>query len=200
MLNNENDKKSESDYTGEFEATAAVLSSLREQVEELEKKLRLARGTGDVWVEATAAVASLPPATVEELVERLLRRDIMTTAALSRAIGVPVTRVQEAIRQKRPQVHNLGSPDQARWSWRIGDKASTAEVNALVERLISDSPMTFREICQASGVREGLVQGALVEIRRARKDILNLGTPNRGRWFIPAHARPAHLPPKNRKE
>lgn len=200
MLTNDKDSKNQNqdDYSGELEAHQAVLSSLREQVEELEKKLRMARGTGDVTAEAAAAAHR--PATLEEQVEGLLRREIMTTAEVARTLSVPASRVLEVIRKSRARVANLGSPDQARWTWRVGDKATTAEIHALVERLISDSPMTFREICQASGVREGLVQGALIEIRRARTDILNLGTQSKGRWFIPTKARPAHLAAKGRKE
>lgn len=200
MLNDDKitqDNKIET-YSGEFETTGAVLSSLREQIDELEKKLRMARGTGDVTAQAETA-AKRQPTTIEEQVERLLRHEILTTSAISKALAIPVGKVTEILKRKRPQIANLGSPDQARWSWRIGDKSTTKEIYDLVERLISDSPMSFREIVSASGVRDGLVQGALIEIRRARTDILNLGTQARGRWFIPAKARPAHLTPKGSK-
>lgn len=199
MLTDNNNKNSEElhieTYSGEIESAAAVLSSLREQVDELEKKLRMARGTGDF-----APMRAETQPTLDEQIEQLLRHEILTTTAIAKVLGVPVGKVTEFLKKKRSQVANLGSPDQARWSWRIGDKATTKEIYDLVERLITDSPMSFREVVSASGVRDGLVQGALIEIRRARTDILNLGTQARGRWFIPARAKPAHLTPKARKE
>lgn len=188
----------------ELENIEATLAALRERANaltleatKLEKFVKAARGSRDVTKEAAAARAL----TLPEQIEVELRRQIMTTEALARAIGAPAASVVEALKSVRRRVADIGTQEQARWTWRLVEgQATTEEVRVLVERLITDQPMTFQDLVRATGLREGLIQGALVDIRRVRQEILDLGTKHRARWFLPIHARPAYLGPKRRKE
>lgn len=194
--------RSAEEIAADLEHTKASIASLSEQVNELEAKVRLARGTGNVAGEAATAVAEAKPsaATLVEQVEVLLRQQIMTTDELARAVGQPRDRVLAALKSVRAKVHNLGAPDRARWSWRLGNEARPADLRALVERLISHAPMEFRDLVTATGAREGLIQGHLVEIRKT-KPVVDLGTPGRARWFLmPEGARDARLERHRKKQ
>lgn len=200
------DKEESKDLVGELENVEATLAAAREravalakEVDELEQKFRIARGT-ERDVEAPPPAPKPKPLTLVGRIEEQLRRQIMTTGQLAKALGESEERVFTAIRTVRPKVVNLGSPERARWSWRVGSDVPAPELRALIERLLMDQPMSFRDIIQATGAREGLIQGALVDIRRARTDIYDLGTPSRARWFILMGARNAHLEPRRSKE
>lgn len=193
----------------EFTDVNNKIKALEDEIELLKKSVRLAKGTKDVGQEAAEAlrqarqgaepvtpvsVVETKPLTLAEQIEQILRREFMTTEQLSRAVGASVSKVSEALKSARPKVINLGSVDRPRWSWRVGSTAKPSELRNLIERLISYEPMEFRQIVNATGAREGLVQGHMVEIRKARKDVYDMGTPGRARWFIlPETARPAHL-------
>lgn len=192
-----------------MEGVEATINTLQEQIDELKSRLRLARGTDDLTKAAAeaarnaAAVTPLPrPLTLEEQIEAHLRRQIMTTAQLSKALGVPADQVLASVKRVRSKVHNLGTPDLAKWTWRIGNDAPPAELRALVERLISFMPLEFREIVTATGARDGLVQGHLVELRKVKNVVdLGAGSSSKARWFLmPENARDARLPRRGKTE
>ena len=176
--------------------------------------MRMARGTGDVSAAAAQAVAQVnkeqtmtqeagvvetKAATLAEQIEQHLRRRIMTTPELSRAVGVPVDEVTAQLKTMRGKVTNLGTPSHARWSWRVGSDATPQELRSLIERLIQFQPMEFRELVHATGARDGLVQGHLVEIRKTN-DVLDFGTPGRARWFLmPGKVRNARLKKRSKE-
>lgn len=198
-------RNEESEVYGPFEAVGPVdvetalaemrstLARQQEEIERLRKQVKLARGTSDVKDKAAEALAATKALTPGQAVEAQLRANIMTTDDLSKATGYTREEVLGIIKANRPKIHNLGTPDRGRWSWRIGSDAPPQELRALVERLITFAPMEFRELVTATGAREGLIQGHLVELRRA-KPVVDLGTPGRARWFLmPARARDASL-------
>lgn len=198
----------------DLDTTIANLHIVREQakeladhVEELEKRLSLARGTGDVTERARIAAemdvaapvamprtktAPLPaapkkPATTKERVEGALRGHSMNTAQISKATGLSIGKVSEALRQLRVdrRVTNVGSEDFPKWTRRIGNDTPTSELNAEVRRLISDAPMTMQELVEATGALTSRVSGCIVDIQRRNPDrILNLGNPRRARWLL----------------
>ena len=176
---------------GNTELAAAQISMLQEQLDELKRQLRVARGTADVTREAAQVV------TLAQRVEQLLRQEIMTLDQLARELEVPAGKVVAVLREHKASVHNVGSEDRPRWTWKIGDQTPTRELTALVLRLITDQPMTTAELVQATGARASRVGGSIVEIQRSGAKVLDLGTGVRSRWFVlSAHARDARLPPK----
>lgn len=184
-----------------FQAIEASLTSARERavqltkdVEELETKLRHARGTGDVTAQAAKAVA---PPTIAQKIETALRANVFALPELAKAIGETTGKTGAAIRAMRKNLGNLGTPARARWVWRIGEQATTAELTDMIKHLISDQPLTTAELVAVTGVRLSRVSGALVAIQRSGMNVYNLGTPHRHRWFVvPSIVRGATLPPK----
>lgn len=178
------------------------VKALRKEAEELEKKVKLAKGTGDVQEQAQEAVrlaTATRPATLVEQIETHLRQKFMSPEELSRAIGVSTDKVVAAVKTVKTKVHNLGTRDRPRWTWKLDNAAEPKDLRALVERLISYAPMEFRQIVEATGVRDGLIQGHMVEIRKLH-DVFDMGTPGRARWFMmPPNARNARLQVKKRK-
>lgn len=161
----------------------ATLSMLREQVDELEKKLR-ARGTGDVREQAEAAVERVAPKpTLASRLEVSLRSRSLSAADLAREVGESVGRVSAALRALGAKVHNVGSMDAPRWTWVHGDEISTTELYALVERLLREQPMYLQEIVVATGARQNRINGILVRLQRDRRGVVNIGSRVKARWF-----------------
>ena len=184
-------KDQESQNQGiDIEHVEATLSTLQEQVEQLRKQVALARGTREV-------VPATQPQTLAQRVERELREHIMSLDQLVHKLEAPAGKVAAVLKEHRPQLHNVGTEDRARWTWKIGDATSTKELRTLVERLIEDQPLTTAELVQATGARAGRVGGAIVEIQRSGANVLDLGIGGKGRWFVvSAKARDARLKPK----
>lgn len=156
---------------------------------------KMPRGTGDV-TDAAAAAAAQPAPTVRERVEAQLRRSSMDVRELARAIGASVNEVTGVIRQalKDGLVANVGMAEHPVFTWRIGDSTSAAELTETVLRLISERPMSTRDLTAATGARFTRVGGAIVAIQRSGRQILDLGSGRAGLWFVVSeHARDARL-------
>lgn len=180
----------------------ALLSGIRRAADRLEQ--RLARGTGDVTEQANAARGQAPSQPVKrpsliEQTERILTERSLSQAELVRELGVPAGRVSQVIKDLRPKLYNMGTEDEPRWTFRIGDVGGTETLYPLVERLIREQPMTTSQLVAATGARESRVQGAVIHLQRTRTGILNLGRANAGRWFlVPEGVKIARLEPKRR--
>lgn len=183
-----------------IEHIAAVLSTAREEAARLATDLTKLQSRLDA-----AREAGTPPQTRAETqdarsaIEAALSKESMDVAQLARATGESVGRVGGLIRSLRDagKVHNVGSADHPMWAWRIGDDT---EARVLIERvrvLISERPMTTRELVSATGARPSRVSGALVAIQRGTDKVLDLGSPRLGRWFLVPEARVARLKPKH---
>lgn len=187
----------------------AVLATIQEQADDLINKLRFARGSKDVTQQATVAVKQVKnQQTQEEQQESLesrirlaLQRESLSIKQLVKAVGAEPSVIERTLRklQQTKLAYNVGSAQYPVWTWRIGDSSTHADLVATLVRLISERPMTTRELIDATGARFQRVSGALVTILRGQdKDkVLNLGTQKTGRWFmIGENARPAALAPK----
>lgn len=166
----------------------------RKEREDLERALKLARGTGDVREQAAAAVAMVKgngkgKVTLQTQIEQALRGEHapMSMTALAKEIGVGVGKVAACMRELKRKgcVYNLGTEDHPCWIWVVGDKTATRELNDHVARLITYTPMTFAQLLAATGARRGRVSGALVEVQKTRSDWKNLGDDRTYRWFLP---------------
>jgi len=180
------------DLATQFAELRAQVTKQEEELEQLRKQVR-AKGTRDFPPRVAEEVLQPKPRTLTEEIEAQLRAHILSTDELAKVTGRSREEVQAVLKAQRPKLHNLGTPERARWSWRVGNEAAPPELRSLVERLISFAPMEFRDLVAATGAREGLIQGHLVEIRKV-KPVVDLGTPGRARWFLmPSTARDATL-------
>lgn len=183
----------------DMEHIAAVLSTAREEaarlatdLDKLQERLAAAREAGPAPL--TRYVAQ----DARSAIEAALTRESLDTAQLARVIGEPVGKVGGLIKALRDagKVHNVGSVEYPMWTWRIGDDTEAAELTAVVRRLISERPMTTRELITATGARASRVSGAVVSIQRGAAKVLDLGSPRLARWFLVTDGRDAHLAPK----
>lgn len=198
----------------EFTRIEANLRIVQEQAKELEEhtadllaRLKLSRGTGDVTEEAKVAQQvktarmprqARPPRQPKEQVEAVLRGTSMNIPHISKATGLSINKVTEAVRSLRAdqKIVNVGSEDFPQWTVRVGDNASTKDLNAEVHRLINERPMTTQELMHFTGARLSRVSGALIQLQRTER-VLNRGTARRAKWFmVDERAVDARLPPK----
>jgi hypothetical protein len=188
------------------EDQAVLLSLARENTEALAKvraELRLAKGTRDVTGDAAKAVAiAAPPTTVvlpppvapandtgpslAERVEQTLRNGIHSLDDLCKIVRAPAGPVSAILKRARAhrQIYNVGSEERPRWVWILGDEAPTREVYAMVALLIADRPFEFSELQAATGARRGRVSGAIVDLQKHGRRVVNRGQANRARWFL----------------
>lgn len=170
---------------------------------ELEKAIRLARGTRQN-VQPVAAVADQ---TLAEKLETVLRGPDapVSLVEIARVTGEPAGKVSAELRRLRglkcptrsPDdaadarlVYNHGTDFEPRWAWVIGDQTTTAELSDAVERLITVRPYTFAELTLATGARRGRLSGVLVRFQREGRDIVNEnGTDRQYRWKMRAARR-----------
>ena len=172
---------------------AAVLADMQRQIKELQEKLSLARGTEEIT----------PPVRMEltEKIEHTLRSKICTTAELAKTINEPLIKVQEKLKAIRRHLADVGTPEEARWVWRIGDDTPASELRRMVAMLIEGRTLTTAELTRITGARMSRVNGVIVELQRDPEvPIYNLGSQFRAKWLIlPKEAKPAKLPPKANK-
>ncbi len=194
----------------------ANLRIVQDQAKELEEhtadllaRLKLSRGTGDVTEDAKIAqqvrTARLPrqarpPRQPKEQVEATLHGVSMNIPHIAKATGLSINKVTEAVRSLRAdqKIVNVGSEDFPQWTYKIGDKAGTQELNAEVKRLITERPMTTQELMHFTGARLSRVSGALINLQRTEERLLNRGTARRAKWFlVDDRAVVSRLPPKS---
>lgn len=213
-----NENKSITDDIERITATLQVAKQqakeLEKAVEEMERKIVLARGTGDVTEQAQAATDEVaeevngsevqevaqgtPRSTpvvrarqstrlsVRDRVELALRRESMNTVQLAKEVNESISRVHDVLKALKAErkLYNLGSAEYPVWTIRIGDHTPTPELNRHVRRLVMERPMTLREIVDATGARLTRVSGAIVHLQRTEPQFLNLGTARVARWFL----------------
>ena len=189
--------------TNTYSEDAAIimqnLQTVKKQTEDLEIQLKqvLARGTGDVTAQAKEVTATLA-----SRLEELLKFKPHTLDELAKATKLPAIKLMNDLKtfKSEKKVSNVGTEIRPRYFWKVGANPGTKETQDAVLRLISDTPLSFAEICVATGTKGSLVQGALVEIRRSGAQVQNYGTKTRARYFIlPANAIDARLEPKPKK-
>ncbi len=180
-----------------------TLTIAREQAKELERvvlefenRLKQVQGTRDVTEQAKEArrvaqqdvqIQEERPADLRGRMEQALKRESLTPAQISRTTGEslgPVADMLKLMKQK-DLVYNVGSQEYPLWTYRIGDNTSTPELMKTIRRLISERPMTTRELIDATGARMSRVSGAMVAMLRGKEfQILNMGHKRVARWFL----------------
>ena len=209
MYGEQRNPEDQSTFVGdEFARLELALTTIATTLKDL--KVR-AKGTKDLTAKAREAVtiAAQPAVIVPEItlrakIETALRTKSLDATELARAVAAPASKVQDEIRalRKEARIANVGVAEHPIWTWRVGDHTSLAELRQTIERLISERPMTTRELTDATGARFTRVGGAIVEVQRSGKKILNMamvGSGRAGRWLLIEHARDARLQPKKPK-
>lgn len=160
------------------ESNAKIQDQLDENkraLEELTRKLKLARGTQDIpridvpEPPVAPKVARVRDPSLAEKIEAVLRSNTATPAALASSLGVPGHKISAALRQLGDKVVDVGAIGSPMLSWVIGDEAPASELFPLVQRLLRVRPMTFAEIIRFTGAREKRCSGAIVHIQRDEK-------------------------------
>ena len=145
-----------------------------QQAKEPAKPARLARG-------------SAPPKEPMTLDKLLQEHPPMSRPQLAKILDVSEQQVDELTKalEDKGAVINLGPALEPRWTWKAGEGASPEELTDHVVRLISDRPMTWRELLYATGASHARLSGAL---ERARKEYgaenVRPDTPRKAVWFI----------------
>lgn len=169
---------------------ALIEEQARAERLEIDRALKLARGTGDYREQAAAAIAQTTeqrePRTLTEKIERALRAHDMTFEQLVKDVGEPSGRVQAVMSKLRAaeKVYNIGTGDRPRWLWVIGDETEPAELRAVVMRLIRKRSWLFSELLAATGARRGRVSGVIVDLQRTGANIVNEGTERLAKWRL----------------
>lgn len=169
---------------------------------------RIARGSLNVTTEAAQVVAefdaeptkpgrkvkrSMPapaaptPEDRSAQLERSLRAAPGSITEIAGRLKIPSNHVAIALRtlKRGGQVHNIGSAEQPRWTWVVGEDATPAELTSALESLLRDRPMTLRELVSATGAPYKRVSTTIVAIQRRGAKVENRGTATRARWFLP---------------
>lgn len=94
-----------------------------------------------------------------------------------------------ALRKGR-RVANFGDDSAPLWVRRIGQDASIGELSEVIRKMLtlkqnSERPsLTLRELCDATGGREGRVSAALVHLKKHGVPIVNIGRPRKAEWSL----------------
>ena len=111
----------------------------------------------------------------------------------SKLSHTPKVDLVEQARQLRLQAEELekqarfarGTGDVTAEVALIGDEMPTPALMALVQTLITEKPLTFQELLEATGARDNRVKGVLMRLQREGVKVVNLGSQTKARWFIP---------------
>lgn len=194
-MNNNNDTGTYS-LIQDLETVKKQEEALREQIKILEAQVQknLARGTKVGMNPLTAAD------TLSTRIERFLQNGPATSSVLAKELNeqLPAIRAEMRLLRNAKKITNAGTEAAPRWNLKLDEKkVSTKDIQTNVLRLITGTPLSFAELVIATGIRGGLVQGALVEIRRSGIEIHNFGTKARARYFVmPPNYLDARLAPK----
>lgn len=142
--------------------------------------LRIARGTRDVTLQAMKALVD----TLDARMELALKRESLTSLQLQKTLRATAEELQEALTRCKAQLLNVGSDVTPVWMWRPG--TSRAEVLAVVQRLLSERPMTTKEMVELLGVKITEIHRVMgiLKAKYPRDRLQNMGTSLVPRWFL----------------
>ncbi len=71
------------------------------------------------------------------------------------------------------------------WS-QVGDNGPTGELLEVVQRMITEHPMTFQELLDRTGARANRIKGVIMRLQRNGVKVVNMGTETKALWFAPS--------------
>lgn len=197
-------QKPDPEVVASLEHLEASLAQTARAIEELKARAGLARGTREVTLKVGVQEAKIE--TLEERIAAVLGKASLDVRKLAKTLREPEADVRVAMKKLAGggQVANVGSVERPIWTWRLGDKTSTTDLNQAVMRLISERPMTTEELAQVTGARYARVGGSIVSIQQNpefKERILDLGSGHGGVWFLlPVEPKYAALEPRHKRK
>ena len=167
----------------ELEKYQAEIAALNEKV-----AAALARGTQDLPLQ-------LP---LDHRAFAYLMDHTADLRGLAKALDAEPEEVEGVLHtlRKEGKIANIGLEYSPKWTAIVGDEIETSALNVLVLRLISERPMTVRELQVATGARLGRVGGAIVSAQRTAAVIDVEPAQRAGRYYVIPEHRDARLTPK----
>ena len=112
---------------------------------------------------------TLPVVDVNERIRLGLETESKNNKTLAAELKMSEDKVKTLMQDLRAQgkVFNMGFDDDQRWVWRVGDDAPGPVLRAAIRQLITERPMTLRDLCNATGARRQKVSGHMIEIQRS---------------------------------
>lgn len=76
----------------------------------------------------------------------------------------------------------------SRGPYFVGDDGTTPELMEAIRHLITERPLTFQDLLEATGARDNRVKGAITALQREGHRVLDVAPPGvrRALWFIPS--------------
>ena len=189
------------------EKQSQELDSAIQDLKQLREQLQLARGTQDVTSEAAEIkrgpgrprkYPSLPDADLRTNIKLALTRESLSLQQIAKMMHESVGRVQGFMKSLRAEglIWNVGSAEHPQWTWKCGD-VDTPALTETIRRLLTERPMSTKELTEATGARFTRVEGCVITLRRGAENVVNLGGPRSAKWFIISdRARNAKLQPQ----
>lgn len=175
---------------------AADLAKTQEQLDATAERVGIAiaraRGTGDLTEQARAAQLAASEDTLAERIRVILESEgPASVAEIAERLREPAGRVQRAVKKLRStdKLRNVGSPEDPRWWWSVGDGGSTDELTASISALLRHQPMTLSALMSATGARRGRISGVIVKLQRSGAPVENLGDGHVAIWSLAGQRR-----------
>lgn len=175
-----------------------TLSDLQKQIAALTAAIEALTPAPPAPPARVRAQGTTPPLTVADVgeaaplalrIENVLRRGPRPFSEIVAELDdVPEGRVAKAFQAMRRagKVWNIGDDTAPRWVWVIGDDVDTRVLRAYVELLCRIRPMTWAELCEATGANPNRVKGVCTDLRRRTDDpVRDFGTTTRAVYYFP---------------
>lgn len=118
-----------------------------------------------------------------------LQQRITALAEQGKHLAEQASELQQALlRNVKGTREQVAAPRARRPTETLPGEMPASDLFALVERLITERPMRFGELCEATQIRGNRISGALVHLQRHGKNVINLGDSRQALWFIPNDA------------
>lgn len=167
--------------------------TLRDTVRDLERRIaELESQTPPPAATATLSlrrsVQARPEVEVPLLrrIEELLSERILSYHEIVEELGEGNGHLHSAFQAavRRGQIYNVGDDARPRWSWVPGDEIATPQLNALIERLVRERPMSRADLELATGANPNRISRACTNLKE--HGVHNLGSERRALWFLPS--------------
>lgn len=72
----------------------------------------------------------------------------------------------------------------------VGDEGPTEQLMEVVKDMLTERPLRFQEILDATGARDNRVKGVIMRLQREGVRVVDVAPPHSGKavWFIPSDA------------
>ena len=118
--------------------------------------------------------------------EKKIVRDLVEEA---RQIRLQAEALEKRVRLARGTQRDLKPANvivkPARGPYYVGDEGPTEELMVVVRTALTERPMRFQELLDATGARDNRIKGVIMRLQREGKRVVNMGDDNKALWFAP---------------